>query len=164
MFRRKTSRNNTNHCIKTYAGKTPQTVAVHRQNMNKCAYTETSRHMTAHTHKRISIAEQTEHSAQRSTHIRSTERELHLIRAGKKTSAGKVRRLSSYRKNHKKKNAHEHVTRPILSGTLQEKCRTSFSEPAFCVEFFTKDGHGHCTSAMWFKQIQEKRRLRPCQP
>ena len=36
------------------------------------------------------------------------------------------------------KNAHGHVTRAILCGNLQEKCRTHFYRPPLCVEIYRK--------------------------
>ena len=53
-----------------------------------------------------------------------------------------------------------HVTRAILYGNLQEKCRTPIPGTAFFVEIYKKKAHGHVTRPIVSGNLQEKcRRL-----
>ena len=53
-----------------------------------------------------------------------------------------------------------HVTRAILYGNLQEKCRTPIPGTAFFVEIYKKKAHGHVTRPIVSGNLHEKcRRL-----
>ena len=67
--------------------------------------------------------------AHRSTHMRSQEQAK---------STGTSCEKSHFVWKFTGKNAHGHVRRAILSGNLQEKCRTRISRHPFCVEIYRK--------------------------
>jgi hypothetical protein len=46
------------------------------------------------------------------------------------------------------RNAHGHVTRGILCGILQGKCRTLIPRPAFCASLRSRNAHGHVTKGI----------------
>ena len=48
-------------------------------------------------------------------------------------------------------NTHGHVTRAILCGNLQEKCRTPFPGSTFCASLRSRNAHGHFTRAILWK-------------
>ena len=54
-----------------------------------------------------------------------------------------------------RKNAHGHVTKAILCGNLQGKCRTPFAGSTFGMEIYKKT-HGHVTRAILCGNSQEK--------
>ena len=55
------------------------------------------------------------------------------------------------------RNAHGHVTRGILCGNLEGKCRTCIPRQAFCASLRSRNAHGHFTKAILYGNLQEKR-------
>ena len=62
------------------------------------------------------------------------------------------------------RNAHGHVTRGILCGNFQGKCRTRIPRQAFCASLRSRNAHGHVTRGISCGNLQEKCRTLPMPP